>query len=418
MDTVHEGAAAQAVTRPDGSIDLNATARALPESPLNAVMDEQASEMASELGVARNGHRERSLDTCVGRVTPRVPKLREGSYFPEEIVSRWSRTDAALASCACEMWARGVSTRKVDAVAAEMGLEGMGRSRVSRLCGPLDAEVAALRSAPLGHVEWPYLRLDATYVPCREAGRPRRAALVTAVAASREGARRVVGLECVDAESYLSWRSFLLSLRARGLSGVELVVSDAHEGLARAVSEVMLGATWQRCVAHLERNAREWCRRRGDGEAAAAALKAALGESDPALVRAGYDRAVELLAAVDAGCAARLADAAPAALAYLDFPREHRNWIRTNNVQERMNAEMKRRARVVQVFPSVEALVRLVGAVRCDQDDAWAAASNFMDRRSLARGYEPAARPPATRGDVERALALVEGAFDRKRRAA
>lgn len=247
-----------------------------------------------------------------------------------------------------------------------MGLEGMGRSRVSRLCEALDAEVAALRSAPLGHVEWPYPWLDAIYVPCREAGRPRRAALAAAVAASREGARRVVGLECVDAESHLSWRSFLLSLRARGLSGAGLVVSDAHEGL----------------------------------------------------VRAGWARAVELLAGADEACAARLEAAAPSALAYLDFPPEHRRWIRTNNIQERTDAEIKRRARVVQVFPSVESLVRLVGAVCCDQDDAWAAATNFMDRRSLARGYEPAARPPATRGGEERVLALVGAAFDRKRRAA
>lgn len=311
MDTVHEGAAARAAARPDGSIDLNATARGLLESPPDAVMDEQASEMAAELGVAGNGYRER-----------------------------------ALASCVREMWARGASTRKVEAVAAEMGLEGMGRSRVSRLCEALDAEVAALRSAPLGHVEWPYPWLDAIYVPCREAGRPRRAALAAAVAASREGARRVVGLECVDAESHLSWRSFLLSLRARGLSGAGLVVSDAHEGL----------------------------------------------------VRAGWARAVELLAGADEACAARLEAAAPSALAYLDFPPEHRRWIRTNNIQERTDAEIKRRARVVQVFPSVESLVRLVGAVCCDQDDAWAAATNFMDRRSLARGYEPAARPPATRG--------------------
>lgn len=332
MDTVHEGAAARAAARPDGSIDLNATARGLLESPPDAVMDEQASEMAAELGVAGNGYRER-----------------------------------ALASCVREMWARGASTRKVEAVAAEMGLEGMGRSRVSRLCEALDAEVAALRSAPLGHVEWPYPWLDAIYVPCREAGRPRRAALAAAVAASREGARRVVGLECVDAESHLSWRSFLLSLRARGLSGAGLVVSDAHEGL----------------------------------------------------VRAGWARAVELLAGADEACAARLEAAAPSALAYLDFPPEHRRWIRTNNIQERTDAEIKRRARVVQVFPSVESLVRLVGAVCCDQDDAWAAATNFMDRRSLARGYEPAARPPATRGgDEERVLALVGAAFDRKRRAA
>ena len=299
-----------------------------------------------------------------------------------------------------------------------MGVERMGRSRVSRLCEGLDAEVGAMRAAPLGSTEWPYLWLDATYVPCREAGRPRRVALVTAVAAGRDGSRRVVGLECVDTESHLSWRSFLLSLRSRGLSGVELVTSDAHEGLVRAISEVMLGATWQRCVAHLERNVSDLCRRRGDGAAAVAALRAALGESDPALVRAGYRRARDLLAAVDPAGAALLEEAEPAALAYLDFPREHRNWIRTNNVQERVNAEIKRRTRVVQVFPSVESLVRLVGAVCCDQNDAWEAASNFIDRRSLARGYEPDPRPTATEGDVARVLRLVEEAFDRKRRAA
>ena len=413
MDTLQEGAAAGAVVRADGTVDLNATALALLEGLLNAMMDEQA----SELGAARNGYRERSLDTCLGRLTLRIPKLREGTYFPDDIVERWSRTDTALASTVCEMWARGVSTRKVEAVAAEMGVERMGRSRVSRLCEGLDAEVGAMRAAPLGSTEWPYLWLDATYVPCREAGRPRRVALVTAVAAGRDGSRRVVGLECVDTESHLSWRSFLLSLRSRGLSGVELVTSDAHEGLVRAISEVMLGATWQRCVAHLERNVSDLCRRRGDGAAAVAALRAALGESDPALVRAGYRRARDLLAAVDPAGAALLEEAEPAALAYLDFPREHRNWVRTNNVQERMNAEIKRRTRVVQVFPSVESLVRLVGAVCCDQNDAWETA-NFIDRRSLARGYEPDSRPGATEDDVRRLLRLVEEAFDRKRRAA
>lgn len=320
MDTLQEGAAAGAVVRADGTVDPDATALALLEGLLNAMMDEQA----SELGAARNGYRERSLDTCLGRLTLRIPKLREGTYFPDDIVERWSRTDTALASTVCEMWARGVSTRKVEAVAAEMGVERMGRSRVSRLC----------------------------------------------------------------------------------------------EGLVRALSEVMLGASWQRCVAHLERNVSDLCRRRGDGAAAVAALRVALGESDPALVRAGYRRARDLLAAVDPAGAALLEEAEPAALAYLDFPREHRNWVRTNNVQERVNAEIKRRTRVVQVFPSVESLVRLVGAVCCDQNDAWEAAANFIDRRSLARGYEPDPRPGATEDDVTRVLRLVEEAFDRKRRAA
>lgn len=413
MDTVHEGALAAAGVRADGTIDINAALRSLLEGLLNAVMDEQA----SELGAARNGYRERRLDTCVGTVTLRIPKLREGSYFPEDVVSRWSRTDTALASAICDMWVSGVSTRKVEAVAAEMGVESMSRSRVSRLCASLDAEVAEMRSADLSGEGWPYLWLDATYVPCREAGAARSCALVTAVACSLSGRRRVVGLGRVDAESYLSWRDFLLDLRRRGLSGVRLVTSDAHEGLSRAIREVLVGAAWQRCVAHLERNVRDRCRRRDVGDAAVAALKAALSERDPALARAGYRAACGLLAGEDPAGAGLLEDAGPSALAYLDFPREHAVWVRTNNVCERMNCEIKRRTRVVQVFPSFDSLVRLVGAVCCDQNDAWLSATNFIDPRTLAEGYERDPLPEEP-GGVERVLRLVGEAFDRKRRAA
>lgn len=413
MDTVHEKAIADAGVRADGTIDINAALRSLLEGLLNAVMDEQA----SELGAARNGYRERSLDTCVGTVTLRIPKLREGTYFPEDVVSRWSRTDTALASAICDMWVSGISTRKVERAAADLGVESMSRSRVSRLCASLDAEVAELRGCDLSAEDWPYLWLDATYVPCREAGAPRSVALVTAVACTASARRRVVGIECVDAESYLSWRGFLLSLRSRGMSGVRLVTSDAHEGLARAVREVFCGAAWQRCVAHLERNVADRCRRKGDGEAAAAALRAAFGEADPALVGAGYRRAAELLEGVDPRGAELLEDAQASALAYLAFPREHRHWIRTNNVQERMNCEIKRRTRVVQVFPSAASLVRLVGAVCCDQNDAWACEKNFIDRRSLEPGYERAPLPEEPGGEA-RVLRLVEEAFDRKRRAA
>lgn len=415
MDTLHEQ---DAPRRGDGTLDLNGIARSLLEGCLNAVMDEQASELAAELGVARNGYRERALDTCVGTITLRVPKLRGGTYFPEDVVSRWSRTDTALASAICDMWVSGVSTRKVERVAAEMGVESMSRSRVSRLCSSLDAEVSALRGRDLSSSEWPYLWLDATYVDCREAGEARSVGLVVAVACDSSARRRVVGVERVDTESYLSWRDFLLSLRRRGMSGVRLVVSDAHGGLARAVREVFQGASRQRCIAHLERNVEGRCRRRGDGAAAAAALKAAFRESDPALVRAGYDRAVELLAAVDERGAGLLEEARDQALAYLAFPREHSRWIRTNNVMERMNREVKRRTDVVQVFPSPESAVRLVGAVCLDQDDAWLSATNFIDARSLAGGLRAAEAPAPSEEDVRSVLVAVEEAFDRRRRAA
>ena len=413
METLHEEALAAAGKRADGTIDINAAMRSMLEGLLNAVMDEQA----SELGAARNGYRERSLDTCIGTVTLRIPKLREGTYFPDDVVPRWSRTDTALASAISDMWVAGVSTRKIERAAADLGVESMSRSRVSRLCASLDEEVEELRRGDLSAEEWPYLWVDATYVPCREAGAPRSVALVTAVACSRSARRRVVGVESVDTESYLSWRGFLLSLRERGLSGVELVTSDAHSGLVRAVRECFPGAAWQRCVAHLERNAADACRRRRDGAAACAALKAAFAERDPALVRAGYRRAAEVLSEADARAGGLLEDAGPNALAYLAFPREHALWLRTNNIQERMNGEIKRRTRVVQVFPSTASLVRLVGAVCCDQNDAWAAERNFIDPRTLRPGYEREPLPEEPGGE-ERVRRAVEEAFDRKARTA
>lgn len=197
------------------------------------------------------------------------------------------------------------------------------------------------------------------------------------------------------------------------------MVSDAHEGLVRASAEVFPGSAWQRCAAHLLRNVAEWCRRARVGGAAVAALRAALAEADPGLVRAGYARAAELLAAEDPAAAERLLAAEPYALAYLGFPREHARWIRTNNVQERMNCEIKRRTRVVQVFPSPAALVRLAGAVCRDQTDAWLSGANFIDRRSLAEGYEPARAEPAPEAARRALVGAVEAAFmDKMARAA
>lgn len=284
MDTVANGRP----LREDGTLDLTEIARSLLEALVNEVMDEQATEIAGEEGVSRNGYRERRLLTQVGEIVLRIPKLREGSYFPDDVVRKWSRTDTALAGAICEMWVQGVSTRKVERVAAELGISEMSRSRVSRLAGSLDEQVEALCRQDLSATSWPYLWLDATYVSCREAGAARSLAVVVAVAASAEGRRRVVGLSVLDVESYASWRGFLLSLRARGLSGVELVTSDDHAGLVRAIREVLLGASWQRCIAHFERNVAERCRTRDLGGAAVAALKAAFAETDPRLVRAGY----------------------------------------------------------------------------------------------------------------------------------
>lgn len=413
MDTLQQMGPGGLVIGDDGSIDLNATARSLLETLLNAVMIEQA----SELGGARNGYRTRTLDTAVGRITLRIPKLREGTYFPDDIITRWSRTDTALAATACEMWIGGVSTRKIEKVLSSMGVERLSKSRVSRLAQSLDLEVAGLRSGTLSAEPSPYLWLDATYIPCRQEGRTQHCALACAIALGEDGRRKIVGIECVETESYLSWHSFLSSLRRRGLSGVKLVISDAHEGLARAAREVFPSASWQRCVAHLERNVRERCRKKAVGSAVTAALKQAFRFDEPALIEAGYDRAIELLEEKDPRGAELLDDAKAAALCFLDFPREHAKWIRTNNVQERFNAEIKRRTKVVQVFPSVASMVRMVGSICCDQNDKWIY-SIPIDARPFRDDYETEPVREIEPRDMIEAMFLVEEAFDKELKAA
>lgn len=402
----------------DGMLDLNAIARDLLETLLNTMMVEQVAELCSESGIARNGYRERTLTTCIGDVTLRVPKLREGTYFPEDIISRWSRTDTALVSAICEMWVNGISNRKIDKVASELGVEKMSRSRVSRLCKTLDNEIDLLKTSDLSDRAWPYLWLDATYVKCREAGAARSTAVVIAIAADEFARRQIIGISCIDTESYISWRDFLLDLRRRGMSGIKLVISDDHAGLVRAVREVMIGASWQRCIAHLERNVGDRVRKKGVGVAAVKALKTAFAETEPTLVRAGYRRACELLREHDRTGADLLEAAEPDALTYLDFPREHRNWIRTNNICERANAEFKRRTKPVQVFPSNESLIRLIGAVCCEQNDAWAVERNFIDARGIKNLTARILQNEIPEEELARTIKLVEEAFERALKAA
>ena len=413
MDTL-----AELPTKSDGFLDLNAISRRLLEAALNAVMDEQASELCAAAGIARNGYRERELETCVGSIVLRIPKLREGTYFPDNIVERWSRTDTALASTICEMWVNGVSNRDVDAIAGQMGIERIDKSRVSRLCKALDEEVAILKAGDLSGRAWPYLWLDATYVKCREAGAARSVAVVVAIAASEDACRQVVGIDCIDTESYVSWRDFLISLRKRGLRGVSLVTSDDHLGLKRAIREVMIGASWQRCIAHFERNVAERARKKGVGTAAVKALKTAFAETEPALVQAGFDKARELLEAHDGAGASLLEEARPDVLAYLDFPREHRRWIRTNNLCERLNGEIKRRTKPVQIFPSNESLVRLIGALCCEQNDEWAAKGNFMDARKMRELAVREKEAQSSPEEIGRVVRLVEEVFERTLKAA
>ncbi len=274
----------------DGMVNIGELIRTMAESLVNEIMDAQAEEACAE-GNRRNGYRERTLVTSVGEIRLRIPKLRMGTYFPEDLIARYSRTDRAVIAAVSEMVANGVSTRKVARVAGAMGIDRMSASQVSRICESLDGTVSDLCGRDLSGVSWPYIWLDATYIKCRDGGHVSSCALVTAIGAGSDGYRRLLGMGAVDTESYAGWLEFLRGLRERGVSGVACVTSDAHEGLRRAIEEAFPGAAWQRCIVHLERNAASRCTTRQKRAAVLSILHAVFSEDDPALVRELYQRA-------------------------------------------------------------------------------------------------------------------------------
>ena len=365
----------------DGMVDLNEMMRRELESMVNQIMDWQADELCGE-GNRRNGYRERKLATVLGEITMRIPKLREGTYFPDELIRPYSRVDRAMVAIVREVYVRGLSTRKIEKAADALGFAGLSPSRVSRMTSDLDEEVAALNARRFEGAAFPYLWLDATYLRCRDEGHVRSRGVVTAIACGDDGSRRFVGFDVVDTESAASWKAFLRGLRKRGVTGVRCVVSDDHEGLVQAIAEVFQGAAWQRCIVHLERNVAGWFPKKEDKAVATAAMKAVFAERDPRFVRAAYRQAAERIAQLKARAGELLEDAEADALAYLDFPYEHHVRLRANNVQERANEEIKRRTKVVGVFPSAESMMRLVGSVLIDVNEEWLGAS-FIDAASL-----------------------------------
>ena len=370
----------------DGMVNIQELIRMMAESLVNEIMDAQAEEACAD-GNQRNGYRERSLATSVGVITLRIPKLRHGTFFPEDLITRYSRTDRAVIAAISEMVTCGVSTRKVEKVASALGISSMSASQVSRICESLDEVVRDLQERDLSDETYPYLWLDATYVKCRDEGHVSSSALVTAIGAGSKGYRRLLGMDAIDTESYDGWAAFLRSLRERGVEGVVCVTSDAHEGLRRAIEEVFPGAAWQRCVVHLMRNAAGAAATRQKKGAVLSVLHAVFAERDPGLVRELYHLACEVVGGICPKAATLLEDAEADALAYLDFPYEHHMRLRTNNVQERANRELKRRSRVVQVFPSRKSLMRMLGAVFSEMDEDWSSRRWFMED-SIAKAVE------------------------------
>lgn len=337
-------------------------------------------ERTAERRTCRNGYRDRDLDTRLGTLNLRIPKLRQGSYFPPFLESR-KTSEKALVAVIQEAWIGGVSTRKVDELAKAMGLSGISKSSVSRLCADIDERVNAFLNRPL-EGEWPYLWLDATYIKQRQGGRIVAVAAIIAVAANTEGRREIVGLHIGPSEAEVFWSDFLKKLRARGLHGVKLVISDAHEGLKAAISRVM-NATWQRCRVHWMRNAFAHVHK-SQQSIVTAALRQIFAQEDAETAHKMFrqiadqfrDRWPRLAAFMDAS--------EHDVLAYMDFPAKHRTKLHSTNPLERLNKEVKRRADVVGIFPNEEAIIRLIGAVLLEINDDWVIQSRYMQIEGMA----------------------------------
>jgi putative transposase len=333
----------------------------------------------------RNGYRERTLDTRLGSLQLRLPKLRQGSYFPPFLEPR-KVSEKALVAVIQEAWIGGVSTRRVDELVQAMGLSGIGKSTVSKLCKDIDERVNAFLDRPL-EGEWPYLWLDATYLKLREGGRIVSVAAIIAVAVDTEGRREIVGLGLGPSEAETFWSAFLRSLVKRGLKGVKLVVSDAHEGLKHAIAKV-LGAAWQRCRVHWMRNALAHVPK-GQQTVVAAALRQAFLQPDQEGARQAWRQVADQLRPRWPKLAALMDESEPDVLAYMGFPVQHRTKLHSTNPLERLNKEVKRRADVVGIFPNEASITRLIGAVLLEANDEWQLQHRYMQLEAMAELLAP-----------------------------
>ena len=367
--------------------------RALAETVLQILMEADVEgvigagryERSGERTTWRNGYRERTLDTRLGSLNLKIPKLRTGSYFPPFLEAR-KTTEKALVAVIQEAWVAGVSTRKVDDLVQAMGLSGISKSQVSKLCKEIDERVGAFLKRQLSG-EWPYLWLDATYLKVRESGRIVSVAAIIAVAVDTDGRREIVGLHIGPSEAEPFWTTFLRDLVRRGLKGVKLVTSDAHEGLKAAIQRV-LGATWQRCRVHFMRNALAHVPK-GQHTMVAAAIRQAFIQPDRTSAGQTWRHVADQMRARWPKLAALMDDAEHDVLAYMTFPAQHRSKLHSTNPLERLNKEVKRRADVVGIFPNEESIIRLIGAVLLEANDEWQLQHRYMQIEGMAELATP-----------------------------
>ena len=340
------------------------------EDELTARIGAAAHERTEARTNLRNGHRPRVLSTPAGDVELAIPKTRTGSFYPSLLEPR-RRVDRALWAVIMTAYVEGVSTRKVDDLVKALGVDsGVSKSTVSRICAELDAQVGEFRGRRLDHTTFPYVFCDATYVKGRLAGRVVSRAVITAFGVAADGTREVLGVDVGDSEDETFWTAFLRGLKRRGLSGVQLVISDAHEGLKAAVRRVLVGSSWQRCRVHFNRNilARVG---KNHGEMVTATIRTIFAQPDADAARAQLRTVADMLAERFPQVADALLAAEDDLLAFSAFPKSHWRRIWSTNPLERVNKEIKRRSNVVGIFPDDAAIVRLIGAVLIEQHDEW-----------------------------------------------